>query len=91
MGTPWYRKRTMNAKTIKSDTVGKPPLCHSVEMLVHDDGSFEVVMRTIPDRDPDSATYPPPKLVIEKYTNRAEADFKYATTLGIMKRVGPPA
>ena len=80
----------MAARTLKEDVVGDPPLCHSVEMLQLDDGSFEVVMRTLPDRDRYSLVCPEPKRNIERFRNRAEAEFRYKTTLQIMRRVGPP-
>jgi hypothetical protein len=81
----------MTTTTVKEDCVGNPPLCHSIQMLRLEDGSFEVVMRTLPDRDPDSDVYPPPLLSIERYTNRAEADFRYKIVLGLMQRLGAPA
>jgi hypothetical protein len=48
-------------------------------------------MRTLPDRDPDSDVYPAPLLAIERYTNRAEADFRYKTVLGLMQRLHRPS
>jgi hypothetical protein len=80
----------MATTTVKEEYVGDPPLCHSIQMLRLDDGSIEVVMRTLPDRDPDSDMYPPPLLAIERYTNQAEAEFRYKTVLGLMRRLGAP-
>jgi hypothetical protein len=76
---------------VKEDFVGDPPLCcQSVEMLQLDDGSFEVVMRTLADRDPDSVVYSEPERKIERFRNRAQAEFRYKTVLQIMKGAGPP-
>ncbi|MGA2636190.1 hypothetical protein [Methylocella sp.] len=80
----------MAAQTVKEEFVGDPPLCHSVEMLQLDGGSFEVVLRMLPDRDPDSLVYSDPKREIRTFTNRAEAELFYKTALQLITRVGPP-
>ena len=82
----------MAAKSIKEEVVGDPPLCHSVELLLRADGQYEVVARLMPDRGPQeaSATYFPPMLSIEAFTNKAEAEFRFSMISGLMRRAGIP-
>ena len=79
----------MAAKTIKEEQVGEPPMCHSIEMLDRGDGTIEVVARLQPDSE--GGTYAEPMRSIDVYINRAEAEFRYKTILGLMKKVGSPA
>ncbi len=82
--------RAMAAKTLKQQTIGNPPLAHSVQMLLLDNGLYQVAGQLIPDRDPASTQVPEPFRIMEDYKLQSDADARYDQIESLMIKVGPP-
>lgn len=80
----------MAATTIKEQIIGNLPLAHSVQMLLLENGLYQVVGRLIPDRDPASTLVPEPLRIMEDYKLKSEAEFQYHQVESLMIKVGPP-
>ncbi|WP_237478628.1 hypothetical protein [Lichenibacterium dinghuense] len=66
---------------IKEETSGTDPAAQAVRLSKVEDGTFEVTLRYLPSRDPDSDDLSCPVTSVRHFSSRAAAEARYEDVL----------
>ncbi|CAA2158536.1 hypothetical protein MBRA_03804 [Methylobacterium brachiatum] len=80
----------MAPRSLDEVVVGESLPTHSAELLVLDDGTYEVVLRlTPPEEEWETGSYPPPDIDVRKFENAVEAKVWFKQVKRMLLTMGP--